>query len=93
MTSFCRQTLNIELNDWSSPEVGETIHGFCLECCAEVPKSIMKKFLKGGKITEDYPDILKELVNGAETAAFVGNATVSLEVLNKARVALGYKAL
>jgi hypothetical protein len=127
VTSFCRQTLTLASDDWSSPEVGETLHGFCLDCCAEVPENIMKKFLKGGEITVDHQSLLidplplgasqhdldinvrndfavvsaedlaknaKVLVHGIKGYdAFDGRATVSLKALNKARVALGYKAL
>jgi hypothetical protein len=90
VTSFCRQTLNVDSGDYSSPEVGEALHGFCLECSAEVPANILKKFLKGGEISVDHQSLLLALVNSVDTEG-IARPTVSLEALNKARVALGYK--
>jgi hypothetical protein len=95
VTSFCRQTLHIDSDSWTDLEIRETLHGFCLDCCAEVPANIMKKFLKGGEITVDHQSLLTELViHGIKGyAKFDGIAQVSLKALNKARMALGYKAL
>jgi len=61
VTSICRQHLYIESDDWTDLEVGETLHGFCLECSAEVPADVMKEILQGGELAPDHQSLLRDL--------------------------------
>jgi hypothetical protein len=95
VTSLCRQNLHIASDDWTDLEVGETLHGFCLECSAEIPADVMKKILKGGVMAPDYQALLSKLVRNAQVECHTvkgyldGSASVNLILLNKARTALG----
>lgn len=73
ITSTCRQTLHIGTNSFTNTDVGETLHGFCLNCCAIIPMKKLKTLT--GLITTDLiPTCMKLLVHkhkyGTSTAFF-----------------------
>jgi len=90
VASICRQILHIDSDNWTDLSVDETLYGFCLECATPISVAQFKK-LTGLQVEPDIRAILTELVNSAETEGCDGCATVSLETLNQARVALGFK--
>lgn len=93
VTSLARQNLNVQTDEWTDLEVGETLHGFCLECAAEIPMAQFKKLTGIKNVEPDHKATLIDLVNSAETEGCDNCATVSLEALNKARLVLGWKKI
>lgn len=92
VSSSCTQTLNLTTDDWTNLDVGDTHHGFCLECAVLIPAAKLKKLTGLQQVSfKDYQGTLINLVNSAETAGCDNCATISLEALNKARKILGYK--
>ena len=72
ITSHCRQTFHIGTDSYTDTNVGETLHGFCLNCCAIIPKKKLKALT--GLIALDLNNNMKLLVHrhqyGTSTAFF-----------------------
>jgi hypothetical protein len=98
VTSYARQVFNVASGDYTNTEVGETLHGFCLNCSAEIPAEQMTA-LTGLHLEPDYHSLLADVVKKAKVEVHTvkgyldGIAHVSLVAVNKARTALGLKAL
>lgn len=90
VVSIARQTLNIATDEYTDLEVNETLRAIC-DCWEELSQEQVKEL--GLNPEPDHQAALINLVNSAETAGCDGCATVSLEALNQARAALGWKAL
>lgn len=43
VTSLCRQTYHLRSDSYTDLEVGDTYHGFCIECGAELPTKDFKR--------------------------------------------------
>ena len=43
VTSLCRQTYHLGSDSYTDLEVGDTDHGFCLECSGELPTKDFKR--------------------------------------------------
>jgi len=42
ISSVCTQTLDLKSGDYTNTDVGDTLHGFCLECGAIIPNKRLK---------------------------------------------------
>jgi len=93
VNSICRQTLNVDSDDWTDLEVGETLHGFCLGCGEMIPVEEMKKLDLEPVVEESARCLLESVCNSFQTAGCDGCGTVSLEVINKIRKILGWELL
>ena len=45
VASICTQRLSIPDDNWDDLEVGDTLHGYCLECGTRIPAAVLKRIL------------------------------------------------